>query len=146
MYIDEYLLVNYKKSESLLSIEWKAESNRLSYENFKKRLSIIDAFTIKFKPKSILANCKHLICNQYGGKTDLMQESVRNGKIKSAIEKLAIITSKDKITDSFIKHTMLNSNLKNNYAKVFNKPIFAQSWLQIDEKTPVFNNEYQISA
>jgi len=44
LYIDEYLLINYKRELSLLKVEWKAESVRLNAESFINRLNFIDDF------------------------------------------------------------------------------------------------------
>lgn len=146
LYIDEYLLIIFKKESSLLKIEWRAESARLNAESFKSRMNFIYDYFAKHEPKHILTDCSHLVYRQFSGKEDLVIKRIGTEIYESEIDKLAIINSTDKITRTLINQTVYNPLFNGYRTKVFTNYNLAQSWLLPEKEPSGLQDEYVIST
>ena len=146
LYIDEYLLISFKKESSLLKIEWKAESARLNAESFKNRMNFIYDYFTKHEPNHVLTDCSHLVYRQFNGKEDFVIKKIGSEINESEIKKLAIINSTDNITRTLINQTVYNPQLIKSKTKLFKNYNLAQSWLISEKKTASLQDEYVIST
>jgi len=146
LYIDEYLLINYKRESSSLKVEWKTESVRLNAESFINRLNCIYNFIEKFRPKNVLLDCKYMVYKRFNGQEDIIFEKILSKINESKIQKLAIVNCIDQITQTLINQLIFNLEIKKFQIGTFNSPILAESWLLSDKKVYNLQNKYLISA
>ena len=134
LYIDEYLMISFKRESSLMKIEWKSESTRLNEESFQSRINSIYYYFTMYEPKHVLTDCSHLVYRQFNGKEDFVLNRIWAEINGSEIDKFAIVNSTDKITRTLINRLVLNFQHERNGAKAFTNPLSAKSWILSEEK------------